>query len=537
LISIVRNKLLIDIYPPYFVQNPISFVKIFCDYYADNTENGSSATISFSSSPYALISAPTSATVSAGQVSSQTLHVTGLSSGSTYVITANMTSGGDTSTATRSVTTTAQTPVFTDSTLTYTNGYIGVAYSDGVSATYATAYAVYSGSLPPGITLNPSSGALTGNPTTAGTYNFVIRAYNSGASAYTSTLTITVTDLTTQMTVAVTSPTNFTSDPYADYQEFDFTAYADNRSEYGSTLALSISPSGVIQGATSYTVNSNSEFGPTVKHVTGVQPGAIYTITGKLTLTGNVANVTSTLNVTFPILWIWSTPNSGIKDCPYSAVTFQVASETTATFSIVSGYLPPGLTLDSSGYLHGTPTSSGLYEFTLRATNTVGVTSDVVRSIEVLEPSPPNWSLSMFNQTQPVEYSPGLWSSTFMLEIDSSESTWSATGGLIEVVDHPEITFSDDSFEGSYGDYQLRTITVYGMSNNTKYTVTASITVACVEVSATMDIIVGVLPDGIVYVNVDGNWKAGDVYVKDGGTWKPANVWIKSGGKWKVSKS
>ena len=37
------------------------------------------------------------------------------------------------------------------------------------------------------------------------------------------------------------------------------------------------------------------------------------------------------------------------------------------TFSKISGQLPPGLTLSSDGILSGTPTTPGLFTFTLSA--------------------------------------------------------------------------------------------------------------------------------------------------------------------------
>lgn len=68
-------------------------------------------------------------------------------------------------------------------------------YTDGVSVTAGptTTYSVQSGSLPDGVTLNSSTGVISGTPTTAGTYNFVIRATNgTGETLDTSTLTIIV---------------------------------------------------------------------------------------------------------------------------------------------------------------------------------------------------------------------------------------------------------------------------------------------------------------------------------------------------------
>lgn len=61
-----------------------------------------------------------------------------------------------------------------------------VAYSDGVTATnmnYSGSYSVSAGSLPTGISLNTSTGAVTGTPATAGqSYSFTITASNSYGS-------------------------------------------------------------------------------------------------------------------------------------------------------------------------------------------------------------------------------------------------------------------------------------------------------------------------------------------------------------------
>lgn len=103
------------------------------------------------------------------------------------------------------------TPTFTDSTVS-SPATLGVSYSDGVAATNATSYSVASGSLPSGLSLNTSSGAITGTPTAQGSYTFAIRATSStSTSVDTSNLTIVVypagkraTDATTttRLTVA-----------------------------------------------------------------------------------------------------------------------------------------------------------------------------------------------------------------------------------------------------------------------------------------------------------------------------------------------
>ena len=90
-----------------------------------------------------------------------------------------------------------QPPSFSDSTLQNTSTTVGLSYSDGVSAsadgpTGAVSYSRFSGTLPPGINLNSSTGVISGTSTTAGTYSFVIRASNTAGSRDTGTLTIAV---------------------------------------------------------------------------------------------------------------------------------------------------------------------------------------------------------------------------------------------------------------------------------------------------------------------------------------------------------
>jgi len=69
-------------------------------------------------------------------------------------------------------------------------------YSDAVTATGSDniTYSIASGSLPTGVTLNTSTGAITGTPTVPNTYTFTVQATNGDSSSTitTSSLTITV---------------------------------------------------------------------------------------------------------------------------------------------------------------------------------------------------------------------------------------------------------------------------------------------------------------------------------------------------------
>jgi hypothetical protein len=115
--------------------------------------------------------------------------VSGLLAGTTYyarVLTKNQIysnfggNPGSPWSGTRTITTIINPPVWSDTTLASTFR-VNSAYSDAVAATGGTvSYSVSDGSLPAGIDLNTSTGAITGTPTTVNTYTFTLRATNAG---------------------------------------------------------------------------------------------------------------------------------------------------------------------------------------------------------------------------------------------------------------------------------------------------------------------------------------------------------------------
>jgi len=79
---------------------------------------------------------------------------------------------------TTSLTVNPPAPVWIDQTIE-SPAFIDAPYSDGVEAEYATSYSISSGSLPTGLSLNTSTGAITGTPTVEETKNFTIQASNT----------------------------------------------------------------------------------------------------------------------------------------------------------------------------------------------------------------------------------------------------------------------------------------------------------------------------------------------------------------------
>ena len=86
-------------------------------------------------------------------------------------------------------------PAITVNPATLPNGTLGVAYNQTITATGGTppyTFAITSGALPAGLTLNPATGALTGTPTSIGASNFVVTATDANACPGGRTYSITI---------------------------------------------------------------------------------------------------------------------------------------------------------------------------------------------------------------------------------------------------------------------------------------------------------------------------------------------------------
>ena len=93
------------------------------------------------------------------------------------------------------------------------------------------------------------------------------------------------------------------------------------------------------------------------------------------------------LEATARIPWQWTDEvvQSGRVGSQYADAVTAIGTPT-PTYSVTSGSLPKGLTLDATtGAITGTPTTEGTFEFTISATNSVGVLAKAL-SINITKP-------------------------------------------------------------------------------------------------------------------------------------------------------
>lgn len=112
----------------------------------------------------------------------------------TFHFTARVTDNGG-QTATRALAITIDVATLNITTTSLPNGQVNVAYNQGLSATGGTppySWSLASGSLPTGLSLNASTGAISGTPTTAATFSFTARVTDSASRTDTQALSITI---------------------------------------------------------------------------------------------------------------------------------------------------------------------------------------------------------------------------------------------------------------------------------------------------------------------------------------------------------
>ena len=161
-------------------------------------------------------------------------------------------------------------PTITVSPASLPGGTIGSAYSQSVSQSGGvgtTTFAVTSGSLPSGLTLNSSSGAITGTPNGVGTFDFTITATDAngctGVQAYSITIvcqpiTVTPPAVTTgQMGVAFNQ--SFTQSGASAGAVFSL---ASGTLPTGLTLAANGTLSGIPTQSGSFPITVNVTDGP-----------------------------------------------------------------------------------------------------------------------------------------------------------------------------------------------------------------------------------------------------------------------------------
>ncbi len=245
----------------------------------------------------------------------------------------------------------------------------GTAGSFTVTATGSpTPTLAESGALPAGVTFTPGTGVLAGTPTVSGTFPITFTATNGVGSPATQSFTLTVNS------APVITSVNHATFVQGTAGSFTVTATGSPTPTLAESGAL---PAGVTftpgTGVLAGTPTVSGTFPITFTATNGVGLPASQSFTLTVNSSGTAPVITSVNHATF----VQGTAGS---------FTVTATGSPTPTFS-ETGTLPTGVLFSSAGVLSGTPTQSGSFPITIKASN--GVAPDATQSFTLTVNSAP----------------------------------------------------------------------------------------------------------------------------------------------------
>jgi uncharacterized Ntn-hydrolase superfamily protein len=422
--------------------------------------------------------------------------------GSTGAITGTPTAAGTSTftakvvdaTGTAAGTTTSSCPVITIAPppinlacVLLSTGQVGVAYSSSLMATGGVApytYSIASGSLPAGLTLNASTGAITGTPTAAGTSTFTAKVVDAtGSAAGTTTSSCPV------ITIAAAAPA--------------LSCVAASTGQVGVAYSSSLVATGGVAPYTYSIASGSLPAGLTLNGSTGAitgTPSAAGTSTFTAKVVDSRGTAAGTTTSSCPVITIAAAApalscvaaTTGQVGIAYSSSLVATGGVAPYTYSIASGSLPAGLTLNgSTGAITGTPSAAGTSTFTAKVVDSRGTAAGTTTSscpVITIAPNP----AACPSTTVPTVYVSGLITGPPVQALLTVQDTGSGIASIVvTVATNTTVTFKMPA-KGYTGTV---VVTATKINQNAGSTVGLKVTDVCGNVTSFDPVDVTVNPD------------------------------------------
>lgn len=263
---------------------------------------------------------------------------------------------------------------------TFPDASNGLAYNEGFAAAGGHAPLVWdisAGALPGGLSINAADGRVTGTPNANGTFNFTVRITDNAGNIATRAGTIT-TYAAPGLSTTLDSPT-----------EEGLAGYSDGLSASGGKAPLAWSVEGTMPPGLSINSGTGLITGTIDTGIVTSGTSKVYAFTVRVTdALGRSATSSQSITVHKRVAHVAGPP-------PPTHATRTIAVTTNVdvqyglaayTFAIIGGALPTGLSMNAAGSITGTPTVNGVYNYTVRVTDSLGATADQAYSMTVVDP-------------------------------------------------------------------------------------------------------------------------------------------------------
>lgn len=301
------------------------------------------------------------------------------------------------------------------------SGTANTAYSATLQASGGAGtltWSVISGTLPPGLSLNSSTGVISGTPTSTGSWTFTVQVTDSGSPALSAQQQLTITVNPATLTITTTSLSSGTVG----------TAYNATVQSSGGTTPVTWS---VTVGTLPAGLSLNSSTGA----ISGTPTTAAtsdFTVTATDSATPTPQTASKPLSITVnpaPLAVTTTSLPDGTVSTAYNQTLTATGGTPPYTWSVTSGSLPASLTLSSSGSISGTPTAAATSNFTVTATDSATPTPQTASEQLSITISAPALSITT------TSLSDGVLSTAYNTTLQASGGTppitWSVTVGTL----------------------------------------------------------------------------------------------------------
>jgi hypothetical protein len=340
------------------------------------------------------------------------------------------------------------------STSTFSPGNSGSSYSDSISVSGGVApfvWATTAGALPPGLSLNPTSGHITGTPVVVGSFGFTIKVVDGLGGQATKDVSITIAQ-----GLIISDCPNPASVVGQSYSAL-LTAIGGTP-PYQWKLDSGALPPGLVLSFQDAAIRGTPSQPGLSTYVLRVDDASAKTATRLCSIQVN----TTGLSITSPL----SLPN-GVIGRPYSQTLTATGGRLPYSWSITSAGAPNGISLDATGAVTGIAGTAGTYSFTVQVTDQDNNAARQIVTLAILAGTPPNVTITGLPDIVDPAQQP-----TFALQLDSGyPSTINGTMTL-QFTPDPAVGVDDPAVQFANGG---RVLTFTIQANSTQVTWSAPV--------------------------------------------------------------
>lgn len=232
-------------------------------------------------------------------------------------------------------------------------------------------WSITAGSLPPGLALASATGVISGTPAQIGSFGFTVRVALAGGNGISAPVNLTLLVVTPPLTLA---PLQLSA------------------GEVSAPYSALFTPSGGI-GAYVLSIASGAlppglSLNPTTRTISGVptQPG-LFRFVMRVVSGSEILEQGYTINIDpEPVTITTAALQDGYRGQTYVQNIAATGGIPPYAFRVSVGALPPAVTLNANGGLVGQPGSTGVFNFTVTATDSRGAFAQRAFTLTILAP-------------------------------------------------------------------------------------------------------------------------------------------------------